>query len=405
MKKILLFIQLFVAVCLTACYTNVITDYEGEGDGGGGGNPSNQFITLSDPAQLNQTAYADSPSCEITFTTTSSWESYIQNDEARSWVTVTPSAGEEAGEHTMQILLDENTTGNPRTVRIELNCQSQTETITINQEAVRQDGSFPESYEPDPFEAWVECITITEVTEGVENRNNWLEIRFGYNDNQIQHIEKTGIYTENIEGEEIQNETILSDIHINYIPEDHRLFYEQNTYENNNQVTQKLYSECMLNEQGHIRENQATYFDMMSNEEPISIVYRYKNFRLQNIGSDQEQFQYIWSDQNRVETQEKITSDAEYATLETFTYTTEENNKANLDLNQLYQEDYLSMVGLLGKRSQNLLASISDKKGSRTEFTYTFNMSGYVETITATHFFEGIKTPTKQVYIIFYQGF
>ena len=54
MKKILLFIQLFIAVCLTACYTNVITDYEGEGDGGGGGNPSNQFITLSDPAQLNQ---------------------------------------------------------------------------------------------------------------------------------------------------------------------------------------------------------------------------------------------------------------------------------------------------------------------------------------------------------------
>ena len=150
------------------------------------------------------------------------------------------------------------------------------------------------------------------------------------------------------------------------MPEDHRLFYEQNTYENNNQVTQKLYSECMLNEQGHIWENQATYFDMMRNEEPISIVYRYRNFRLQNIGSDQEQFQYIWSDQNRVETQEKITSDAEYATLETFTYTTEENNKANLDLNQLYQEDYLSMVGLLGKRSQNLLASISDKKGSRT---------------------------------------
>ena len=25
MKKILLFIQLFIAVCLTACYTNVIT--------------------------------------------------------------------------------------------------------------------------------------------------------------------------------------------------------------------------------------------------------------------------------------------------------------------------------------------------------------------------------------------
>ena len=48
MKKILLFIQLFIAVCLTACYTNVITDYEGEG---GGGNPSNQFITL--PILLN----------------------------------------------------------------------------------------------------------------------------------------------------------------------------------------------------------------------------------------------------------------------------------------------------------------------------------------------------------------
>ena len=110
----------------------------------------------------------------------------------------------------MQILLDENTTGNPRTVRIDLNCQSQTETITINQEAVRQDGSFPESYEPDPFEAWVERITITEITEGVENRNNWLEIRFGYNDDQIQYIEKTGIYTENIEGEEIQNETKIT---------------------------------------------------------------------------------------------------------------------------------------------------------------------------------------------------
>lgn len=90
------------------------------------------------------------PPARSLLTTTSSWESYIQNDEARSWVTVTPSAGEEAGEHTVQILLDENTTGNPRTVRIDLNCQSQTETITINQEAVRQDGSFPESYERIP---------------------------------------------------------------------------------------------------------------------------------------------------------------------------------------------------------------------------------------------------------------
>ena len=178
MKKILLFIQLFIAVCLTACYTNVITDYEGKGDGG---DPSNPFITLSDPAQLDQTAYADSPSCEITFTTTAAWESYILNDEARSWVTLTPSAGEEAGEHTMQILLDENTTGSSRSVQIDLNCQGQTETITINQEAMRQDGSYPDPYEPDPFEVLVERITITEVTEGVENRNNWLEIRFGYN--------------------------------------------------------------------------------------------------------------------------------------------------------------------------------------------------------------------------------
>lgn len=28
----------------------------------------------------------------------------------------------------------------------------------------------------------------------------------------------------------------------------------------------------MLNEQGHIRENQATYFDMMSNEEHIDCI-------------------------------------------------------------------------------------------------------------------------------------
>ena len=404
MKKILLLIQLFVAVCLTACYTNVITDYEGEGEGG---NPSNQFITLPDPAQLDQTAYADSPSCQITFTTSAAWESYILNDEARSWVTITPSAGEEAGEHTIQILLDENTTGSSRTVQIALNCLGQTETITINQEAIRQDGSYPESYEPDPFEALVERIIITEVTEGMENRNNWLEFRFGYNGEQIQYIEKIGIYTENIEGEEIQNGTILSNININYIPEDYRLFYEQNTYQDNNQVTQRLYSECTLNKQGHIRENQVTYFDLMNEgepEKPVSIIYSYKNFRLQTIGGEQEQFQYIWSDQNRVETQEKITSDAEYATLETFTYTTEENNKANLDLNQLYQEDYLSMAGFLGKRSQNLLATISDKKGSRTEFIYTFNSDGYIETITATHFFEGIENPTKQVYTIFYQG-
>ena len=63
------------------------------------------------------------------------------------------------------------------------------------------------------------------------------------------------------------------------------------------------------------------------------------------------------------------------------------------------------MVGLLGKRSQNLLASISDKKGSRTEFTYTFNMSGYVETITATHFFEGIKTRRNKCILSFIKAF
>lgn len=183
MKKILLLIQLFVAVCLTACYTNIITDYEGEGGGGG---PTNQSIILPDPAQLDQTAYADSPSCQITFITTAAWESYILNNEARSWVSITPSAGEEAGEYTMQILLGENTTGSSRTVQIDLNCQGQTKTITINQEAIRQDGSYPEPYEPDPFEALVERIIITEVTEGVENRNDWLEFRFFYNGDQIQ---------------------------------------------------------------------------------------------------------------------------------------------------------------------------------------------------------------------------
>lgn len=405
MKKILLLIQLFVAVCLTACYTNVITGYEGEG-GGDGGNPSNQFITLSDPAQLEQTAYADSPSCEITFTTTSAWESYIQNDEARSWVTITPSAGEEAGEYTMQILLDENTTGSFRTVRIELSCQGQTETITINQEVTRQDGSYPEPYEPDPFEALVERITITEVTEGIENRNHWQELRFGYNNDRIQYIEKIGVYTENIEGEEVHYEKLLSDINMNLIPEDYRLFYEQNTYPEDAQFAHKLYSECTLNTQGHIRKNQVTYFDMRNEEEPekpVSIIYSYKNFRLQNISGDLEQFRYVWSDQNRVETQEKMTSDTEYAPQETFTYTMVENNKANLDLNQLYQEDYLSMAGMLGKRSRNLLASISDPKGSRTEFTYTFDMFGQVETITVSYFIEGVETSTKQVYTIFYQ--
>lgn len=98
---------------------------------------------------IKQELFADQTQSSegIEFTTTGAWSSSISgvtraNDA--SWLSIDPSSGDKAGNYTINITLEPNTTGEDRKAEITIVCNGTTIKITVEQKAVTNSGEKPE---------------------------------------------------------------------------------------------------------------------------------------------------------------------------------------------------------------------------------------------------------------------
>jgi hypothetical protein len=117
--------------------------------------------------QTTQSVFADQrqASGKVSFTTTGAWTSTIsEGTRATSWVTVTPSSGNAAGDYTITISLVPNYTGVDHTATVTITSGGEELNITVIQKATTQSGEVPvitnllsPEYIPDP--AFLEYCT------------------------------------------------------------------------------------------------------------------------------------------------------------------------------------------------------------------------------------------------------
>ena len=107
---------------------------------------------------MTQTLYADERATnEICITTTGAWNSTIETtavpavamqqqrsyETASAWISISPDRGNNAGDYTIQISLEVNTTGADRTAQIIILCGDEEVIITVTQSALTEDGKVP----------------------------------------------------------------------------------------------------------------------------------------------------------------------------------------------------------------------------------------------------------------------
>lgn len=394
MKRILILLIIALSVCMTGCYTNVI-DLDDEG----GGNGNNTKLVIADRTQLNQQIFAESRVCEVNFRSQTGWNvNFMDNNEAQSWIAFSPSIVEYGGEHTLSINVDENSTGAHRTATLRLYSGGQSETITINQSGKLSDGSTPPPYEKESYTDIVERVSVQAYTYDVIESSWSTEWRF------VSNPETGEVYTMRYFLINYENEEIEQEINNNGFMIDHAFFgfVSQDSYE----VIRRQHHQVVLNGCNFIIHQDIKEFDYQNgaNPEPIrrEVTHRYSAYRRVSERDEWITNDYRWEDGNMVEQKQTQNYSEESITRFTYTYRTELNDRTNIDLNALLGEDVYAAIGLLGKRSKNLLSSITDAKAGVTFFEYSFDAKGRVETITLKRSFDGNIDSFSTVFTVHY---
>lgn len=108
-------------------------------------------ITLEEGVAQNMTFFADeradTVSGAVRFTAKGAWKASVlpaTKAEDTGWVTVFPDHGDVAGDYTVQIKLEVNTTGADRKAVISISCGSTVITITVEQKGTTESGEVPD---------------------------------------------------------------------------------------------------------------------------------------------------------------------------------------------------------------------------------------------------------------------
>jgi hypothetical protein len=126
------------------------------------GNETPASITVENQQTLTQTVFADNTqgAGSVNFVTTGAWTSSIANGTAPSassaakvaaaaasgnWISINPASGDKAGNYTITIMLEPNTTGADRTAVITIACEGTEIAITVTQKGTKEDGTVPET--------------------------------------------------------------------------------------------------------------------------------------------------------------------------------------------------------------------------------------------------------------------
>lgn len=123
-----------------------------------GGDPNNAIEV--EKGDTNQLVWADNTEGKsgVTFKTTGAWTSTISESspakparaasevEAPDWISIDPPSGETAGTYSINILLKANFTNQARTATITINCEGQSLSISITQDAKTEEGETPNEH-------------------------------------------------------------------------------------------------------------------------------------------------------------------------------------------------------------------------------------------------------------------
>lgn len=393
MKKTILSILLFtLAAVLAGCHTNIIEwdDIGGGDDGKGDGDDI--ALTIHDRSQLNQQIGAESRICEVGFRARTAWFTDISNDNILRWVAITPQFADIPGEQTLRIIVDENTTGAERVAQFTLCCAGESETITITQSPLLSDGTKPKPYDPDPYTDIVSRITVQDLqNQAVDTPSS--EWRFGFDEQQRR------IYRAEYVGLSLSMEFYIDEYDFldNRMIDHYAYSLDGSGVSSTVRVQESI--EITVNDYGYIRNQSAQVFNS-GNLEPFEnkTAYGYSDYRLISARTDGQNTIFVWDNGNLMQLSVQDVM-VEY----TYAYDNRLNDRTNIDLNALLTSDVYRAVGLLGKRSRNLLASRTHAKGAQDKFVYTFDAAGRVKTIMHS-LVEAGNTQPAYLYTIYYQN-
>ena len=170
------FIMLFVAGMATVAFNSCSKESEGKDD-----ERKIPAIQVKNQNDLTQTFYADAGrSRGISITTTGAWTSAIKTPATSSsrrsraleappgWITISPDRGDKAGDYTIFISLEINTTGVDRTALIIISSGGASITITVKQKGVTVNGDIPDTPDPLTYDKGVIIDGIKWATRNVD---------------------------------------------------------------------------------------------------------------------------------------------------------------------------------------------------------------------------------------------
>ena len=337
-------------------------------DNGGDGDKD---IQLAPGTPKDYTIFADetsgTPSEGISFTTTGPWRATVAETRAdvsggSSWVTVSPNHGDAAGDYTITITLEVNTTGKDRRATVMIECGGTKITITVEQKGTTEEGEIPD----DGDEPAVPARLLISEMKSYSKKNpdqSYSNIKLTYDDqNRITKWEE-----ESSDGGYRDTRTITFEyggdvVHISSAassddPDD------PNTYT------------AYLNKNGFVTRTEGPGRDVTNYE------YDSENrlIRMEQAGEWQE---YVWRDDNIVEI--KYGNDEGESNVTRYTYYGELANKENFDIfyDRISWDEELAIAGLTGIPCRNLL---HEERGESQwaykddfDMTYEVDENGYI---------------------------
>lgn len=335
-----------------------------------GSDDSGTDIRLPEGTKTDYSIYADetsgTPADGISFTTTGPWRATVTQTRAEgdaSWVTVTPDHGDAAGDYTVTITLDVNTTGEDRAATVTIVCGATSITITVEQKGTTADGDVPSDVDEPLEPAYDQLVSEVLYTVGEEERSS-IELSYDDQDRLILWRKISAEYVS-----EGQTETTVKTVEYAYGDGVVHIVCDDKT----------VYT-VYLNAEGY-----AERVERNRDGEVLVTVYTYDEYnQLIHAEQDDEWEDYVWRDGNLVESRYgTIDGDSEILH---FTYTDIENKEtpdficAWKEQTSWYEE--LAWANLLGIRNRSLLES---RRGEgewayKDDFDveYEANSQGYV---------------------------
>lgn len=411
-KIVIIFSSFFL---MTSCYTNIIEDFGsggGDGDGDGNGGNGSSDLIFSDYNELQQFAYASERVFSVSFHAAMDWRVDFPDMENRRWLSVEQSSGT-SGDYVLTVYVDKNTWGYDRQGVINLSCGSSYESIYVSQSAYTEWGDIPVLDGGVSYDAIVDRIVRYPLSsDGSVDRSQSMVWQFYYNDNPVLVSGIMGDYW--VTDEEDNSSAIhLSDYSFNRYNSSLDVHISVSELRGGTvEMTDETGMSCILDDEGRIKYGQGYSNDIQSGESydfQVSAFYsdgyiQWMEYFMPSMNSTLKG-RFFWDNSSLSAVGTENLYDASFHVSENRSYTSFLNDKANVNFNYIVdiEDNPIQLVGLLGNRSQYLVASTEDvEDGEIVNYSYEFDSQNRVVSI-RTFVSSGMNQGEMYLYEVYYR--